>query len=263
MSVKRVISDEVMRVLRAGKVDGNTFYLPEGQLERKLYEATNKVLTDCGGKWNRKAKGHVFASDPSKDLGLAIETGVSVNKQQLYQEFFTPAKLAAKLALMAEVRGKEVLEPSAGEGRLADACKVAGAKGVMCVELQEKHCKTLAGKGYDVRQGDFTEFTPLALGRYERVVMNPPFTKGQDMFHVRHALRFLKPGGILVAIVAGGKKLDKDDVGEDKFTTEDVPEGAFKREGTGVRTMILKVTKPKARRFGTGNASATQCPSAR
>lgn len=245
MAVKRAISDEVMDVLRAGKVDGNVFYLPQGQLERKLYEAVNKVLTDCGGKWNRKSKGHVFDSDPSEKLGLAIKTGVSINQQQLYQEFFTPPELAQKLAEMADVAGKEVLEPSAGEGRLADACKEAGAKGIMCVELQEKHCKTLSGKGYDVRQGNFVEFTPLALGRYERVVMNPPFTKGQDMLHVRHALRFLKPGGILVAIVAGGKELDKDDVGEDNFTTEDVPDGAFKREGTGVRTMILKVTKPK------------------
>jgi len=245
MAVKRAISDEVMLVLRAGKLDGNTFFLPEGQLERKLYEATNKVLTDCGGKWNRKAKGHVFASDPSQELGLAIETGTSVNKQQLYQEFFTPPELAAKLVAMAEVSGKEVLEPSAGEGRLADACKAAGAKGIMCVELQEKHCKTLSGKGYAVLNGDFMVMSPLAVGRYDRVVMNPPFTKGQDMKHVFHALKFLKPGGILVAIVAGGKDLDKDDVDGCKFTTEDVPEGTFKREGTGVRTMILKVTKPK------------------
>jgi len=245
MAVKKVISEEVMTVLRAGKIEGNVFFLPSGQLDRKLYESVNKVLTNAGGKWDRKSRGHVFPSNPSEKLGLAISSGVSVNEKQLYQEYFTPTELAARLVGMADVKGHEVLEPSAGDGRLADACKASGAKSVTCVELQEKNIDFLEEKGYEPYMADFLTVTPLGIGRYNRIVMNPPFTKGQDVKHVLHAMKFLKPGGILVAIVAGGKNVPDElsDLGGCKISTEPVEDGAFKREGTGVKTMIVKIEK--------------------
>ena len=38
-------------------------------------------------------------------------------------------------------------------------------------------------------------------GQYDRIVMNPPFSEGRDIQHVRHAYELLKPGGRLVAIM--------------------------------------------------------------
>ncbi len=36
--------------------------------------------------------------------------------------------------------------------------------------------------------------------------MNPPFANGQDIKHITHALRYLSPGGRLVAICANGPR---------------------------------------------------------
>lgn len=240
MAVKRAISESVMEVLRAGKITGDTFFLPPSRLDRKLYQEVNKVLVDAGGKWNKKAQGHVFPENPSEKLGLALKTGVSVNEKNLYQEFFTPNELASKVVEMASVWGKQVLEPSAGDGILAMACMAAGAQSVLCVEIQSKHCKTLKEKGFHYTiNDDFLKLKPEA--KFGRVVMNPPFTKKQDVKHVLHALKFLEDDGVLVSVMSGGSE-PKAPKGW-KFEFEDVPEGAFKSSGTGVRTRILKATR--------------------
>src|SRR3546814_13421981 len=51
-----------------------------------------------------------------------------------------------------------------------------------------------------VRQADFLTLPPSPI--YDRIVMNPPFDRGRDCDHVRHAFGFLKPGGILVAVMS-------------------------------------------------------------
>ena len=39
-------------------------------------------------------------------------------------------------------------------------------------------------------------------GKYDRILMNPPFEKLQDIDHVRHCFDQLKEGGVLVAVMA-------------------------------------------------------------
>jgi 16S rRNA G1207 methylase RsmC len=51
---------------------------------------------------------------------------------------------------------------------------------------------------------DFLDVDPAERDPYNRVVMNPPFSGGKDILHITHALRFLKPGGRLVAVMAAG-----------------------------------------------------------
>ena len=54
----------------------------------------------------------------------------------------------------------------------------------------------------NVLQGDFLEC--FGLGRFDRIVMNPPFADGADIQHITHALRLLRPGGRIVALVPMG-----------------------------------------------------------
>ena len=56
----------------------------------------------------------------------------------------------------------------------------------------------------DTRQADFLECNG-DLGTFDRIVMNPPFTNGDDIKHIMHALKMLKPGGRLVAICCHAK----------------------------------------------------------
>ena len=42
------------------------------------------------------------------------------------------------------------------------------------------------------------------------MIMNPPFADKADIAHVRHALGFLRPGGLLIAVMAGGVTFRED-----------------------------------------------------
>jgi predicted RNA methylase len=254
------LTDEIRDILNRSTITENSLILPPGQLDRATYEAVNKALVAAGGKWNRSAKAHLFSGDPRVKLGLAMETGVVVDEKKLLQAFFTPEDLAMKVARMADVEGKTVLEPSAGEGALVNACRRLGASDVDCVEISQEYVeklRTLAaniGKIY-VRCDDFLTCSQTLVSgktdvllKYDRIVMNPPFTKDQDVRHVSHAMNFLNDDGILVAIMWPNKTrkcfvelLQRLDQAGYQYEIEDVPAGTFKESGTAIATMILTV----------------------
>lgn len=112
----------------------------------------------------------------------------------------TPPKLIERmLAAVGSLAGLRVLEPSAGRGDLADAAIAAGAAAVDCFEVAERLRAILQDKGLSLIGEDFAAAVPVPA--YDAVLMNPPFERRQDVAHVRHAFRFLRPGGRLVAIV--------------------------------------------------------------
>ena len=195
----------------------------------------------AGGKWNKSTKSHVFSSDPRGKLGLMVETGVAVNEKNLFQAFFTPEQLARDVVNKVGVDGKRVLEPSAGEGAFVKACIAAGAKSVDCIELNPEFAKKLEGLKCSVSVGDFLE---KSVGeKYERIVMNPPFTKNQDILHVEHALKFLAPGGVLVAIMGGNTSRPKFQklISDWDATVQEIEAGTFKESGTNVSTVLVTI----------------------
>lgn len=242
------IDDDVRDVLQRSTITEASLMLPSEQLERKLYERVNKVLIAAGGKWNKKARAHLFDRDPRQALGLALENGSITDTKKAQQQFFTPPVLAAQIALKATIRpGLTVLEPSAGEGALALAARRLGAD-VCCIE-QDQHCiNALLKLGFPVTGADFLNVPATAV--MDRVLMNPPFTKGQDVAHVMHALQFVKPGGRLVAIMSAGVKSNRQAkrfrgvCEEFGVEIEDLPEDAFLESGTGVRTVLVVVDVP-------------------
>lgn len=236
------LGEDVLDVLRRSVVEGDLVRLPDGQLSRKLYEAVNTALTHIGGKWNRHRKGHVFATSPQEKLDEILGQGFSVDKKKVFQAFYTPEDVADEMAIWAQVEGHDVLEPSAGHGALAEACLKFGAASVDCIELDEASALVLKGKGFLVIGSDFLSYKGPA---YERIVMNPPFTRDQDVKHVEQALRFLAPRGILVAIMAGNTT-------RSSFTRltqgrnveiRELADGSFKSSGTMVRAVAVKFVK--------------------
>jgi|GEM_PF-1165837 len=118
-------------------------------------------------------------------------------------DFFpTPKPIIEKMLNIAEIKpGMSVLEPSAGKGDIADSIKEKYKKvKLKTVEISSALNDLLKLKGYDVEQGDFLKHK----GQYDRIIMNPPFSKGQDIDHVRYAYDLLKPHGRLVAIMSEG-----------------------------------------------------------
>jgi 16S rRNA G1207 methylase RsmC len=87
--------------------------------------------------------------------------------------------------------------------------------------------------------GDFLATRP---GRFDRVVMNPPFANGQDIEHILHARSLLLPRGRLVALCAGGPRQAqrlKPLVDACGGAWQELPAGTF--EGTDVRAVLLTI----------------------
>jgi protein-L-isoaspartate O-methyltransferase len=161
------------------------------------------------------------------------------------QLFPTPPELADRMVALADIRpGQQVLEPSAGTGRIIDAIR-RNAHGctITAVELNcnmAHRVRTVDCVG-DTRQADFLECHG-DLGTFDRIIMNPPFANADDIKHIMHALKMLKPGGRLVAICANGPRQN------DKLRPivearggiwEELPSDTFIGAGTGVRTVLL------------------------
>ena len=92
----------------------------------------------------------------------------------------------------------------------------------------------------------------LPHGSYDRVVLNPPFDlEERDIDHVMHAMAFLKPDGLLVAIMSAGtewRETKKARAFRDRMKAlnakwQDLPAGSFSPVGTNVNTVILRVWK--------------------
>lgn len=257
------IDQDVMAVLANSTVRGANLKLP-GQLDRKLYERVNKVLVAIGGKWDRKAQAHVFGEDADAMVDGILLTGEYTDAKKEFDAFYTPDAIAEMVAERANIWRADdpkercrVLEPSAGAGALVAAARKRGAIVWACEKNPKDADKLdllLYPHGSCIR-GDFLAVSPDMDGQagplFDRVVMNPPFSKGQDARHVLHALKFLKPGGRLVAIMSPGvvfrtngayrelrEYLDASGAG---FSIEELPAGSFKESGTMVNTVILTV----------------------
>lgn len=129
--------------------------------------------------------------------------------QKVGIDFFpTPAHVAQRMATLARIsKGDRVLEPSAGNGNLADAAAAAGGT-VDVIEISSQLRDILTAKGYNVVDHDFMGFTPEAP--YDAILMNPPWSNRQDSDQIMRAFGMLQAGGSLVAIAGEGVFFGKD-----------------------------------------------------
>lgn len=246
------VDNEVLNVLSAAQCIGNNLFLT-GQLDRNLYTRTNKVLEAAGGKWNRKEKAHVFDIDASDRIEQIILTGDVMVPKDDFEYFPTPQNVVRHVIHLAEIGdGMKVLEPSAGQGAIAKAVHSA-AKDVMVdmYELMPANNDILHGLNLSLsgigEPTDFLTVEPNSI--YDRVVMNPPFGRQADIKHVSHAMKFLKPGGLLVSVMSSSvtfrnNKLTSDFrqlIEERGGHIEELPEGSFKSSGTMVNTVIVVI----------------------
>lgn len=140
------------------------------------------------------------AADRADRARREREQRISALRNSNVPGFFpTPPAVVARILELAGIGSDHlVLEPSAGIGTLAEACP--DPANVKCVELRPAFAELIrASPRLPVSVCDFLELEPEP--DYDRVVMNPPFENGQDMAHVQHAFRFLKPGGRLVSVL--------------------------------------------------------------
>lgn len=244
------LTDDIRAALESATYEPEAIRL-SGQLQRTLYQRTNAFIEAAGGRWDRKRKMHVFPSEPRAALGLIVSAGVVVDERKKFQAFYTPPDLASRVVALADVKGRSVLDPSCGDGALLLEALKQGAAKVTGIDINPKAvAATTSGfallPGHQSSSSLVLEADFLVLKNrvgFERVVMNPPFTRGADLEHVRHAFQtFLVPGGKLVAIMTPR--------GADTFAREikagiiPVPAGEFRSSGTDIATAIVVGSKP-------------------
>jgi hypothetical protein len=170
-----------------------------GEKDKAAIAQAEKVLEAVGGVRDKEGNAEFWRFDyhPADVLDQVVCSGC-IPDHKSHQFYPTPEAVAVDAIELAQIQpGHSVLEPSAGQGGLADL--IPELAFTQCVEISELHCKILAAKGHSVKQGDF-----LALpvnGPFDRIVMNPPYSEGRWQSHIEHAASMLKLGGRLVAVL--------------------------------------------------------------
>lgn len=234
------LDDKTKQILLASQIEGNRLTL-SGQLERADYVRVAKAIEAAGGKWNKKERCHIFPADVRETMNLNGESVSIVNQQQTFQAFNTPGPVASLMMEHADLcSGLTVLEPSAGTGNLIRAAMMHGIfrSDITAVEIDPK--KAAALEWERMTCADFLTLEPKTLGTFDRVLMNPPFTRGQDIAHILHARKFLAECGRLVALCAdGGKQREK--LKPLAIHWEELESGSFQGSGTGVNVAMLVI----------------------
>lgn len=212
-----------VRLRRFANGNGHLFFEPDAlrDINKALAEYYGEVLADCS---EEKPDQPRESTAVSKDL----------------QYYPTPATVVERVLQDVYIRkGERVLEPSCGCGRFLDALRAAGAE-TLGIEVDPGRAAQARAKGHRVLLANFLETLPT--GDYDHVVMNPPFYGKHYAKHVSHALKFLKPGGRLTAILPATARYDH---GLLDGRWQDLPVGSFSESGTNINTTVLTMWAPE------------------
>jgi hypothetical protein len=191
--------------------------------------------------------GDVLPDTPDEEPKKRKSTAVSKDLQY----YPTPMKVVDDvLDQLHHLEGAKVLEPSCGCGRFMDGLRKRKAI-PYGIEVDPRRAAEARGKGHTVLGMNFLETVPTP--DFDRVVMNPPFYGKHYAQHVRHAFDFLKPGGVLTAIlpITAQEHRLLDDLGEKPRYSHshdgrwrDLPVGSFSESGTNINTIVFTARKP-------------------
>lgn len=248
---------KVDELVRKHKVDAGWLFndtMARVKRIQKMGLTTDDQLRSAIRELEAVRSGGVMSANAEHKLD-ALRLKIKQNARNFNDFFPTPDDVVHRVMELADVQpGMKTLEPNTGMGHMAKQLQAAaGAENVDLVEISPQLIEYLKASGFgDVTQSDFLKFG--VKDSYDRIVMNPPFSKNQDIDHVQHAYDLLKPGGKMTAIVSNmaGLRTDKknrafsqwlDDVGAH---VEDLEDGAFKSSfnPTGVKTKVIVIDKP-------------------
>ncbi len=111
----------------------------------------------------------------------------------------TPPEVAATMLDPIDLRGRTVVEPSAGSGNLVRECLALDAGEVLAVEPEPQLRAILAAiPGCMLIGNDWMQVQAEQISHADLIVMNPPFSA--DEHHILHAWEIAPPGCEIVAL---------------------------------------------------------------
>lgn len=239
-------------ILKHCTLEDNVLKLPQVQFNKKSYADAKKWIEEAGGSWQGgKVQGFTFPFNADRVFSILHE-GKRCNLQQDFQFFATPPEVADWLVMLAGGvhEDEKVLEPSAGTGAIIDAIHRSCKDLVVdCFELMPENKELLSKKSNINILGD--DFTTYDLGLYDKIIANPPFSKNQDIRHVRRMYEHLNNGGTVAAIMSCHWKIaiEKECADFREWLKDvhakvcDIEEGSFKQSGTGIEATAVIIQK--------------------
>lgn len=112
----------------------------------------------------------------------------------------TPAEVAAEMLDCLDLRGKTVLEPSAGSGNLVRECLQRGAAEILWCEKEPQLQDMLANirGSIPAYSADFFQLQSSDVSHIDSIAMNPPFSA--DEAHILHAWEIAPAGCEIVSL---------------------------------------------------------------
>ncbi|WP_171181859.1 strawberry notch-like NTP hydrolase domain-containing protein [Ruegeria sp. HKCCD8929] len=275
------------RVIRQITKDITTKFKDGGLTPTQLSDLMTSALggTDAQGTWTWRmaydlvqaaavSAAEVDPGNPARTLDhlsalmdrLPTETRRSERQVQL-QQFSTPLDLAWLAVCAARLTPSDViLEPSAGTGTLARLAGQSGAR-LILNELDDQRAsllQTVTGTTVNRHDAEFIADLLEAQPQPSVVIMNPPFassvTRSDPTLAARHvfsALKALRPGGRLVAIVPPSVSAEKAGRLWHRICAMatpvlrlHLPRRAFRKMGVSVSTDLLVLDKTGAGQGG-------------
>ena len=219
---------------------------------------------DAGAKY--KSNTFVFISDAQPFIDR-LTGGEKVNIKKEFQFYGTPNKLADELVEMADIHdGDCVLEPSAAQGAIIKSIYKYQSRIMLssndkpCTtidycELMDDNNKVLSGIIDKSRTSfigsDFFKLEVKSPYMYHRIIANPPFSKNQDIDHIKKMYKHLLKGGRLVTIASNHwrNSMNKKEcefrywIKKVKAKVSEIEAGAFKKSGTMTSSCIIVIDK--------------------
>lgn len=195
---KMVKQGDYRNPVRHEKITNGLQYDHYGQIDKHIKSQVVGVIQSIGGVWCDDGWWQ-FDYNPWNVLNEIIASGC-IPDHKSHQFYPTPETIAKIAVELAEIGDDHIcLEPSAGIGGLAD---LMPKDRTICIEVSELHCSILKAKGFKVDQADFLSWkSPIAPLTFDRVILNPPFDRGQWQAHLEEAASMVSDGGRLVAIL--------------------------------------------------------------
>ena len=267
------LSEQAVDVLLQAGATEQTVHLVGVPPARETFEEVDAWLRHRRGfrRYDTAQRAYVYTVDPRADL--AEVTGhmpvrpASGDQDKALAYFATPADLACRMAdELGDVGPGRVLEPSAGDGALIAAITAAHPEAeVTAVEcdsgrvalLRRRYGAAWHGTVWHGMFQDFADHMSMdsTFEPFDGVLMNPPFTEPGDRHawaaHFQLAWRLLRPGGRLVAILPASYRFSEFGhatavralVETNGGVVTDLPPATFRGAGTGVRTVLIVVTR--------------------
>lgn len=270
--------------------NGNRLDIPKNVFIAN-YKAVKEIMLNFEGKYSKN--GFVFPY-PGEDVLSRIRKKETLNLKKKFQFFATPSaigRMLCEMTIPTDFKGSiRFCEPSCGQGGIIDEILKYVAEhdlsldSITGIEFMKENYDVLNRK-YPVNQKiilhemDFLKFDEF-INRYDFVIANPPFAKGQDIDHVMKMYDICKPTGTVTSIMSTGwmyhtgkkqtafrrwlgftdddsfdlKQLSKGDSDYEGFRTlkngnieriaiKSLSGGEFKESGTNVTTCIVQIRK--------------------